>query len=872
MKFISCHIENFGKLSDFSFEFSEGTNVICEKNGWGKSTFAAFIRAMFYGLEGGRKRNHLENERKKYKPWQGGVFGGWLIFQIQGKQYQISRIFHDKDLNDEFELRDVKTNLVSRDYSKNIGEEIFQIDRESFLRTVFIGQSECETSSTDDINAKIGNPAGDANDLNHFDAAYARLTETVNALTPSRASGALAKRREEIAYCERIFKEGENLPENMEIYQGRVRAQEEAYNALKAELLERGKVQEEFSKHQSAFAMKSEWMRLENMAEEKREEQEAIKRRFPGKIPSLSQVKAQIDLCGELGKAYERMSLYRMGKEEKQKLFFLEKIFGDGTPGAEELEGKKKEALELLRLKREYDAKQMSEQERERLFALAPGFLDETKDASFLAANWAQRNHKKAAMPSNEAAMEAFAAQKKQGVPSKGYMAFLVMGILLVAAGIVAGVYSLVAGMVAAVIGVGMVLAGILKKKGGTSGFREENPEIEKLRCIIRQDTAFIAQTDAEVAAYLKAHGRGFEAGNEHAVALALQEIAMEHAEYQALRKKAQSAKADAGAGQIYQYQESIGAFLSRYGADAPQENYMEELYALRERAVSYAALADKWERFQKAEEDYEQIRGGIAAFYKEYGFAPEQNISMQLNEIRDAVDDYEDAVRACERADDELMQFEQENDIFSGLKADGEENLPSLEQIHERILALNEEMERVQTERAEDVKTLEDLRIRYDEWEENRVKLEQLRQAQEMQQKKYELVAKAREKLGQAKEAMTAKYAAPILAAFGKYYEMIAGTSAKNFHVDANTQVTVEEYGKQREAEMLSRGWRDLAGICLRVAFVDAMYPQEAPVLVMDDPFTNLDDEKIAAGKRFLAETAKKYQIVYFTCSAARE
>ncbi|MDE7212615.1 MAG: AAA family ATPase, partial [Lachnospiraceae bacterium] len=57
MKFISCHIENFGKLSDFSFEFSEGTNVICEKNGWGKSTFAAFIRAMFYGLEGGRKRN-----------------------------------------------------------------------------------------------------------------------------------------------------------------------------------------------------------------------------------------------------------------------------------------------------------------------------------------------------------------------------------------------------------------------------------------------------------------------------------------------------------------------------------------------------------------------------------------------------------------------------------------------------------------------------------------------------------------------------------------------------------------------------------------------------------------------------------------------
>ena len=32
-------------------------NIICEDNGWGKSTFAAFIRAMFYGLDGDRKKN-----------------------------------------------------------------------------------------------------------------------------------------------------------------------------------------------------------------------------------------------------------------------------------------------------------------------------------------------------------------------------------------------------------------------------------------------------------------------------------------------------------------------------------------------------------------------------------------------------------------------------------------------------------------------------------------------------------------------------------------------------------------------------------------------------------------------------------------------
>ena len=51
MKLLGCHIENFGKLSDLSLDFHEGINVINEANAWGKSTLAAFLKAMFYGLD-----------------------------------------------------------------------------------------------------------------------------------------------------------------------------------------------------------------------------------------------------------------------------------------------------------------------------------------------------------------------------------------------------------------------------------------------------------------------------------------------------------------------------------------------------------------------------------------------------------------------------------------------------------------------------------------------------------------------------------------------------------------------------------------------------------------------------------------------------
>ena len=96
MKLLSCHIENFGKLKDCSLDFADGIYMICEENGWGKNTFAAFIRAMFYGLEGERKKSIEENERKRYKHWHGGAFGGWLMFQVGEKLYKFSRIFYDK--------------------------------------------------------------------------------------------------------------------------------------------------------------------------------------------------------------------------------------------------------------------------------------------------------------------------------------------------------------------------------------------------------------------------------------------------------------------------------------------------------------------------------------------------------------------------------------------------------------------------------------------------------------------------------------------------------------------------------------------------------------------------------------------------------
>ena len=124
MKLLKCHAENFGKLSSFDYDFTSGLNVICEENGWGKTTFANFLKAMFYGLKKNSKQSLDENIRKRYIPWNGGNYGGYVEFEVNGKAYKIERYFADKESGDIFSLYDLSTNKLSLDFSENIGENV----------------------------------------------------------------------------------------------------------------------------------------------------------------------------------------------------------------------------------------------------------------------------------------------------------------------------------------------------------------------------------------------------------------------------------------------------------------------------------------------------------------------------------------------------------------------------------------------------------------------------------------------------------------------------------------------------------------------------------------------------------------------------
>lgn len=178
MKLLSCHIENFGKLSNFNYNFNSKLNVINEENGFGKTTFADFIKAMFYGLET-KKNTKVLIDRKKYEPWQGGSFGGSIEFETNNRKYKVERFFGKKEAEDSIKIFDLSTNLETNDFTCNVGEEIFKLNKEAFERSTFISGQQIETSMNDSINAKLGNILENENDINTSDDAIKVLDEAI---------------------------------------------------------------------------------------------------------------------------------------------------------------------------------------------------------------------------------------------------------------------------------------------------------------------------------------------------------------------------------------------------------------------------------------------------------------------------------------------------------------------------------------------------------------------------------------------------------------------------------------------------------------------------------------------------------------------
>ena len=328
MRLISVRIENFGKLSNFDLELNGGKNVILHDNGYGKTTLANFIKVMFYGFDNDGRKGGVK-EREKYKPWQGGVYGGTIRFEVSGKTYILRRTFADKAAGDEFELRDAVTNTISNDYSVNIGEELFLLDAESFKKAMYIGQNAVETSTSDRINSHVTTGAEALEDLGEFEKALSAIADRKNNLNERRKNSEIGKMKEELEEARReIMKEGtlnqsyRNLTEKINECRGKLEALKQEEEGLFGK-------QGELSKKKDLASKKKEYDLLNNAATEANKKVSGYKAEFKGKIVSEAEVEGMLNKNSDLISAESAANAHKLSDEELRRLDELERTLSD---------------------------------------------------------------------------------------------------------------------------------------------------------------------------------------------------------------------------------------------------------------------------------------------------------------------------------------------------------------------------------------------------------------------------------------------------------------------------------------------------------------------------------------------------------------
>lgn len=117
-------------------------------------------------------------------------------------------------------------------------------------------------------------------------------------------------------------------------------------------------------------------------------------------------------------------------------------------------------------------------------------------------------------------------------------------------------------------------------------------------------------------------------------------------------------------------------------------------------------------------------------------------------------------------------------------------------------------------------------------------------------------------------KENMNNNPMRDIADSFTKYLGLISDSKISSEFPDAD-KLNMNIYSGNRllDYSKLSEGTKETVSLAFRLAVLDHLFPNGGGVIVLDDPFTDMDAERTEQSCMLVKECAKKHQVIFLTC-----
>ena len=843
MKLLRLHVENFGKLQSFDFSFEEGLNVLLEENGWGKSTLAAFIKAMLYGMPASSKQSLDENERKKYMPWQGGAYGGSLEFSTATGKYRIERFFGAKESGDSFTLYDLATNCESHRYSSRIGEELFGIDADGFARTVYLSQHAIiAKGDNNSITAKLGDLLDDVDDIGSFDDAMTALEKRRKYYKMTGERGRIADIEREIAslraQIEQLCRSEEMMhqkEDELASLTERIRETTASIEEVRAALRHAGTVREKAALQAQKERMQKELFALEESAR-------SLDVRMRGKHPTPEEMEAKRQLLNGIREARARANEIASISSQTEKYEILNPDFAGTLPTKEDLAAMLASNLELQNLAhREASLSTAAQSPSARYFAYkAPPAEAEIK-----------------ALLDALAAEESTRGAKKAQKGSTKRIPAIVCSALAAVALIVAFFTTPILFAVATILGI-LSLALFLRKEKST-------PD-NSAPCTLH--SALPAAREM-----LSCYGISTEGDLRDALTELLL-LSRQWREGEAAEQKRLKALGALRA-QKQQLLRGLQEKFRTWNIILPPKNdYRDDIEALRRdlSRIGRSALEaeQRARRRDAALAEQKRLQAELTPFLRHFDPDGTMKPSECLASVQEWENEYRRLTRRIPELRAELSRFVSEKGLANTQEPTAP--LPDVEALTARERALQREVTEAQNRQAELKSHIGRLETDVERLPEVEATVRALEEELVQARANSTTIANTAQFLEEAKSGLSTRYLADMQTSFSNLLNTLMDGAAPESVMDTSFKVKLREGGKTQHPESLSQGWRDAVQLCVRLSLAEALYAEgEKPPIILDDPFVNLDARRLSAAKQLLAALAKKYQILYLVCHEER-
>ncbi|MBQ7948644.1 MAG: AAA family ATPase [Clostridia bacterium] len=849
MKLLSYHIENYGKIHGADGKFDGGLTEFFEKNGFGKTTMASFIRAMFYGLPSYTTKTKTFDDRQHFYPFEGGKFGGNITFEMQGKTYKIERFFGKKSNRDD-ELKIYCNGAPYLGFGEDIGKEVFGLDEESFKKTVFITADEIEIESTHSINEKLNRDVH-GTDEGDFEAAIDELEKVKKQLKASRGNNDLiSEKKTEIFDLNARIKNLNDMSDGLEgEYVEReqlTRGIADAEKTLK-EASERGLILQK-------------WKTLDNLAaqiEQKTAILQENREKYPNGLPNEAERKILNDCVQEETRLNGSLQTAIFGEDKEKELFALQKKFANGVPTEQEIAEKQQALTKLWSLNAE----------RERLLKREKTQREKTLEGKFSAKvptenELAQKRErieeykrKSAELSELQAALLIGDARKPSNVKGKTVVPVLLSAVLITVGIVLAALQYIVPGIALAAVGIALLAVGLTlgKKSVDVSQTQTSVSDIAALQAELRV-------AEENLRAFTVPYGYYSDAGIVYDFATLEEDV--KGYKSQVVAEREYEGKIVALTQEIEQIETQARDFLAKFGAvGVGLQNGLNRLLA---EVSSYASLqADQAAASGKTDSVRARIfecRKKIDGILQKYrleafvgtmdglkGLEIACNTLVALEEtiadLQENLTNYKTKNGLTERPTGEVVETDTVHETLSVLRkrlADCDKRIAETERLVEKLPDVQSELECAE-------ETLEEYKDRY------------------------ALLSETIDALKGAEKTLQDRYVAPIKEKFSRYAEALERVLDEKVTMDSDYRVKFERGGEERSDRHLSAGERSICALCLRLALIDNMYETEQPFIVMDDPFVHLDETHMKRTAELVKALAKEKQIIYFCCHESR-